>query len=163
MRRAAPASMIGISTAEDALIATAATSAMPAPTSIHGAGSPSTSGRGMPSSQAQARAQAREHARSSRCGAGRARLPTRIALARNSSQNAEHEEEQHQEVVVVAAEPPDEHDRVDADDHGRGDRVAPEQPRAAVDQEHDAEAREHQRDLHHPERARDAERHERRS
>ncbi len=105
-------STIGISTAADALIATAATSATPAPTSIHAAGSPTTSGRGMPSSQAQARRQRDDRPRVGPAG-GRARAADAHRAARSSSQKREHEQEEHQEVVVVAAEPPHEHDRVE--------------------------------------------------
>ena len=47
----------------------------------------------------------------------------RVARAQQQVE-AEHDEEDHQEVVVIAAEPPDEHDRVEPDEHDRFDRIA---------------------------------------
>ena len=73
----------------------------------------------------------------------------------------EHHEEDRDEVVVIASEPEHEHDRVQADEHDRPHRVAAEKLGAAPHEEDDSEAREHENPLHRPERARDAERHER--
>ncbi len=62
---------------------------------------------------------------------------------------------------MVAAEPPHEHDRIEADQHDRCDRIATEHSRALPHQEDRAEAGRRQQRLHRPQRRRHAERHER--
>ena len=64
---------------------------------------------------------------------------------------------------MVAAEAPDEHDRVQADEHDRRHRIAADQARGAPHQKHYAQAREHQQPLQEPERHRHAQRHDRES
>ena len=71
---------------------------------------------------------------------------------------AEHDEEHHQEVVVVAAESPHQHDRVQADEHDRRQRVASQQPRAPPDQEDRRQAGHREDALQRPEGGGHAER-----
>jgi len=94
-------------------------------------------------------------------------LVGRLLIARHPSPGpeqqveAEHDAEDHQEVVVVAPQTPDEHDRIQPDEHDRRDRVTAQQTRALPHEEDRAEADRGENRLNRPERRRHAERDQR--